>query len=144
MNLLRALVRRPPADCALVAHAISVHLAIAVLLRIAGLRRTAACLARRAERRTAHAARGDVEQRVPWAVRTATHLVPIGRTCLTEALTAQHLLRRRGCDATLRFGVAKPAADALSAHAWLEAAGRILIGGETAGLFEPLTPKETA
>ena len=73
-------------------------------------------------------------------LRTATHLVPAGKTCLTEALTAQCLLRRRGADAALRIGVAR-ATDAgapLTAHAWLEQAGRIIMGGETADGYEPL------
>jgi transglutaminase superfamily protein len=144
MRLLRALVRRPPADRALVAHAIATHLAIATLLRVAGLRRTTACMARRPDRRAADPACVDAERRIAWAVRTATYLVPMGRTCLTEALTAQHLLRRRGCDTTLRFGVAKCAADAVTAHAWLETAGRILIGGESAALYASLPTKETA
>jgi transglutaminase superfamily protein len=145
MRLLRAFIRRPMADRALVAQAIGVHLAIAGLLRIAGLRRTTVCLARRPPgERGQRSACGDVEHRVAWAVRTATHLVPLGRTCLTEALAAQHLLRRRGHDATLRFGVDKPAGDALAAHAWVEAAGRILIGGESAARYRPLLPKETA
>ncbi len=66
--------------------------------------------------------------------------MPARKTCLTEALTARCLLRRRGADAALRIGVAL-ATDAgapLAAHAWLEHAGRIIMGGETADRYEPL------
>ena len=132
------------ADRVLVAHAIVVHLIVAALLRSVGLRRTTAWLARRPGRDVSGSVCADVEHRIAWAVRTATSQVPLGRTCLTEALTAQHLLRRCGRDATLRFGVARPHAGALAAHAWLEAADRIVIGGETAGGYRPLLPKETA
>jgi hypothetical protein len=73
--------------------------------------------------------------------------MPAGRTCLTEALTAQHLVRRRGGDAELRLGVTRGSdgtmPETFMAHAWLEAAGRIIIGGETAAICQPLAiPRE--
>jgi hypothetical protein len=144
MMLLRRFARRPVADRVLVAHAIVVHLTVAGLLRIAGLRATLAWLALWPGRGMSGSACADVEHRIAWAVRTATSIVPLGRTCLTEALTAQHLLRRCGRDATLRFGVARPRVGVLAAHAWLEAANRVVIGGETAAEYRPLMPKETA
>jgi hypothetical protein len=141
MNLLRAFARRPLADTALVAHALVVHAAVAALLAALGLKRATAALHRfsraRASRGGARGACQCIEDRVVWAVRTATHLVPAGRTCLTEALTAQYLVRRRGGDAELRLGVAVDAVKPFAAHAWLEAAGRIIIGGETASGYEP-------
>jgi hypothetical protein len=182
------------ADSALVAHALGVHIAVALLLRLIGLRRLTIWLARVAGTGSCGAAlsasapvgssgatarpsrsaqpegwqgrepRAEAlrhEDRVVWAVRTATHLVPAGRTCLTEALTAQHLLRRHGGDALLRFGVSAckvsdtrdPAgrvSDTLSdisqapiaAHAWLEAAGRIIIGGDTAAQYQPMAARK--
>ena len=153
------------ADNALVAHALVVHLAVALLLRVIGLRRLTRLLPRahRPARLVVYATGGgqgwrshgacasrmhaDAESRVVWAVRTATHLVPAGRTCLTEALAAQHLLRRHGGDAMLRLGVSVcKVSDTLqtpiAAHAWLEAAGRIIIGGETAALYEPLPTRK--
>jgi hypothetical protein len=135
MRLLRSFTRRPIADRVLVAQAVAVHVGIAALLRACGLRRVVAWSASRAR---GAGISGDVETRLVWAVRTATCLVPLGRTCLTEALTVQYLLRRRSGDAVLRFGVAKPRPDTVDAHAWLETRGRILIGGETAGQYAPL------
>jgi hypothetical protein len=135
MGLLRAIMRRPLADTALVAHALVAHGAVAVLLRLSGLRGASACLARASRGRTTAVPR-QTEDRIVWAVRTATHLLPAGRTCLTEALTAQYLVRRHGGDAELRIGVSRAAA--LQSHAWLEAAGRIIIGGETAADYTPL------
>src|SRR5207245_7593225 len=52
MGLLRAIMRRPLADTALVAHAVVAHGAVAVLLRLAGLRGVSACLARASRGRT--------------------------------------------------------------------------------------------
>jgi transglutaminase superfamily protein len=143
MTVLRALVRRPAADSALVAHAIVVHAVVALLLRPIGFRRLTAWLARAASIGARRDPRVDAASRVVWAVRTATHLVPGGRTCLTEALTAQHLLRRRGEDATLCLGVSRSGSGApIAAHAWLERAGRIIIGGETAARFQPMIARK--
>ena len=173
MDLLHSFFRRPMADRVLVVHAMVLHLAVAALVRVMSPRRVIAWLTARyvlplrPPVREAQPLRNE-SARVVWAVRTATHLVPAGKTCLTEALTAQCLLRRRGADAALRIGVALTArsgsppvfggriatlgatagfhhgllaTDAgapLTAHAWLEHAGRIIMGGETADRYEPL------
>ena len=145
MSLLRSFLRRPMADRVLVVHAMVLHLAVAALVRVMSPRRVMAWLTARdvlpfqRPVREVQALR-DESARVVWAVRTATHLMPAGKTCLTEALTARCLLRQRGADAALRIGVAL-ATDAgarLAAHAWLEHAGRIIMGGETADRYEPL------
>jgi hypothetical protein len=145
MDLLHSFFRRPMADRMLVVRAMVLHLAVAAVVRVMSPRRVIAWLTARyvlpfrRPVREAQPLRNE-SARVVWAVRTATHLVPAGKTCLTEALTAQCLLRRRGADAALRIGVAR-ATDAgapLTAHAWLEQAGRIIMGGETADGYEPL------
>jgi len=134
MTLVRSFLRRPVADSAQVAHAVVVHLLIAALLRLIGLRRLTAWLAHVSSPGEVRDAAVDAG-RVAWAVRTATHLLPAGRTCLTEALAAQYLLQRRGAAATLRLGVSR-VADVVTAHAWLEAAGGIVIGGEIADRYQ--------
>lgn len=53
------------------------------------------------------------------------------KPCLTQALAAQRMLRKRGMDSTLRIGVAKDGHELL-AHAWLERMGRVVIGGGNA------------
>lgn len=53
-------------------------------------------------------------------------LVP-GASCLTQALTAQILLARRGKDSSLRFG-GKTVAGKFEAHAWVEAGSEIIVG----------------
>ena len=67
-------------------------------------------------------------QRVVWSVSSASRFVPAA-TCLPQAIVAKSLLKRHGCPATLRLGVAMDSRQQLVAHAWVEHDGHILIGG---------------
>jgi hypothetical protein len=53
-------------------------------------------------------------------------------------LTAEAMLRRAGCETTLRYGVAA-VEKRLAAHAWLEHNGVEIIGGPSR-FHEPLHP----
>lgn len=66
---------------------------------------------------------------VSTAVRLASRAVP-DSTCLVRALAAQVLLGRSGLPATVRYGVGRKADGPFCAHAWLECAGRVVIGGD--------------
>jgi hypothetical protein len=70
-------------------------------------------------------------------VPTLSRLIP-GASCLTQALAAQILLRRRGYVTELRLGVGRDAAGRFAAHAWLERDGRIVIGAAPVAQFTPL------
>lgn len=61
------------------------------------------------------------------AVGVCSRFVPQA-TCLTQALATQTLLRikRQNCD--LKIGVDKDANNRLTAHAWIEVNGKIVIG----------------
>jgi len=76
--------------------------------------------------------------RVTWAVEVASCYVPKVRTCLTEALTAQLLLTRRGYPALLHIGVTRGERGMFQAHAWVESEGKILTGGPGHERFAPL------
>jgi hypothetical protein len=65
---------------------------------------------------------------VVWAVDRARRAVP-GTTCLTRALAAGWMLRRRGQPARIVIGVAM-ASGKLEAHAWLELGETVIVGGE--------------
>jgi hypothetical protein len=67
-------------------------------------------------------------KRVVWAVEAAARRVP-SATCLTQALAAQSMLLRRGFSTDLHIGVAKGSKGNLEAHAWVEYAKRVVIGG---------------
>lgn len=77
---------------------------------------------------------------VVWAVTAASERAPGWTTCLSRALTVQALLARRGYPTRLHVGVGRGSQGELEAHAWLEAAGRILIGGSAVEVarFSPL------
>jgi hypothetical protein len=78
------------------------------------------------------AARPSVET-ITWAIGAASRRIPQA-TCLTQAVSAQLLLRHYGYDSRLCLGVARPAGGEFFAHAWLEHDGRIVVGGiESAG-----------
>ena len=133
--------RRSGADRALLLRAVGVHAATAILLRLWPYGRVRALLESWFGKARVISDPDEAERRVLWAVRTATVLVPIGRTCLTEALTAQVLLRRYGCDASVRFGVRLTGTTApVAAHAWLQREGRLLLGGSESAAYVTLEP----
>lgn len=67
--------------------------------------------------------------RIAWAVNAAGRRLP-GRTCLSEALAADVMLRRRGYTSSVRFGIRKirGSSDPPQAHAWVECGGTIVTG----------------
>ena len=64
-----------------------------------------------------------------WAVEAVSRRALRDRPCLTQALVARHLLRRRGVETSLEIGAVRGDDGALQAHAWLEHNGRVVIGG---------------
>lgn len=127
--ITRAFLARPAADRRLLLRALAVHMSIAALVRVVRF----GALRGQLHLRTAPPASGcpaDSPEiaRIVWAVRRAAAVMPWGRTCLTEALTAWAMLRRNGCGSTLHYGVTKDNRDGLAAHAWLEYRGAVLIG----------------
>jgi hypothetical protein len=75
--------------------------------------------------------------RIAWAIRAVSRYLPGTRNCLVQALTAQRLLMQRGFPSQLRIGATRDAADRFRAHAWVEYAGRIVIGGAGAAQYTP-------
>lgn len=85
--------------------------------------------------------RPDRVDNVIWAVTAASRRIPAA-SCLTQALASQVLLRRQGCPAVLRIGVAPGESGEVAAHAWIESNGRIVIGGsDSARRFVTLMPR---
>jgi hypothetical protein len=62
------------------------------------------------------------------AIQCGARIVP-GASCLTQALAAEVLMRRRGHACALRIGVARDDGGSLRAHAWLESNGVAVVGG---------------
>lgn len=53
-------------------------------------------------------------------------------SCLRQALAVEYFLAERAIACELKFGVDRTGAEGLSAHAWIERDGVVLIGGEHA------------
>ena len=76
-----------------------------------------------------------------WSVAAASRRIR-GASCLTQALALRTLLGRNGHASQLHIGVARGEGARLSAHAWVESGGRVVIGGEGRSEFVPLPPWE--
>jgi Transglutaminase-like superfamily len=77
---------------------------------------------------------------VAWAVQAAAARMPWHCSCLTEALAASVMLRRREIPATLYLGVATnvPSADGIAAHAWVRCGEKIVVGRSGHEQFTPV------
>jgi hypothetical protein len=78
--------------------------------------------------------------RVVWLVEVAGRYTPVNGTCLKKALVLSWILGRRGIATTLRIGVARHEGTSLTAHAWLERGGEVLLGQAEVTCHEPLLP----
>jgi len=76
---------------------------------------------RRADRSTI------TEDQITWAMQHAQRIIPRA-TCLPQAIAAEALLTRGGLPAHLQIGVKKTPDGKLTAHAWVESNGRIVVG----------------
>ncbi|MBI3403214.1 MAG: lasso peptide biosynthesis B2 protein [Acidobacteria bacterium] len=149
-HTLRKFLGRPAADRRLLLHALALYLAIVALLRVVPHGRLTRWLDAVYGRAPAARVPATSHQppatdaldagRVAWAVRTVAAQTRAGDACLAEALTALCLLRRGGHAAALRIGVtrADAAPASIAAHAWLEHAGRIIVGGAAAPAYHIL------
>jgi hypothetical protein len=64
---------------------------------------------------------------IRWAMHHAQRVIPRA-TCLPQAIAAESLLTRGGLPAHLQIGVKKTSDGRLTAHAWVESDGRIVVG----------------
>ena len=60
-------------------------------------------------------------------MQTVSNYIPQA-TCLTKALTAQKLLKKYGYHSQIKIGVGKDIKGEFEAHAWLEYAGKVVLG----------------
>ena len=70
---------------------------------------------------------------VALAVRATSNYVFMA-TCLTQAIATYLLLRWRGIPSCIRIGVARGESGRMEAHAWVESAGHVIIGGSVTAL----------
>jgi len=72
-----------------------------------------------------------------WAVKVVSAKIPLGFTCLTQALAAKWLLNSHP-DIQLHIGVRKNIAEDFSAHAWVVYKNRTILGEQKSQMFEPI------
>jgi len=127
-------------DRLLLVEAVAALALASMAIRLVPFRRLAGALSpgtprrRRAPRRDTDAA-DDVTRRAVWAVNAAARRASWRAVCFQRGLALHSMLRRRGLDSRLHYGVAKPGAEGLRAHVWVSHEGRTLIGGEEAKDF---------
>src|SRR5689334_2389496 len=80
--------------------------------------------------------RGDAQEVVA-AVEAAAGRLPWRNMCIHKGIAAQRMLRRRGLDARLHYGIGKDDGR-LAAHVWVSLDGVPVIGGEEARAFAPV------
>jgi hypothetical protein len=75
-------------------------------------------------------------EKLIWSVKSVSQHLPT-TTCLTDALTAQYLLKNNGYTGEIKIGVDKDAEGQFEAHAWLEYNNQIILG-KTGKKYTPL------
>lgn len=69
-------------------------------------------------------------RQVRWSIITASRYGWWNCLCLTQALAAKAMLRRRGHRSTMYLGLTRPGEKKFAGHAWLKCGNVILTGGE--------------
>lgn len=87
-------------------------------------------------RLTEQRAPGDISEDVRWAVEKAAGIAPWQAMCIQKGLALQWMLRRRGIDARLHYGIGHDEGGELQAHVWVAAGDRVVIGGAEAPRFK--------
>lgn len=77
--------------------------------------------------------------RLSSAVSASARVIP-GYTCLPQAYAMRRLMRSRGHDCEVRFGVATAGPTGFSAHAWVEDADGNVVHGATEEDYTALVP----
>ncbi|MEO8548089.1 MAG: lasso peptide biosynthesis B2 protein [Sphingomicrobium sp.] len=85
---------------------------------------------------TSSAKDSRIQGEVCWAVEAAARRAPWRAVCIQKGLAAQWMLRRRGVDAVLHYGIAREEAGELQAHVWVAAGDEIVVGGDEAPKFK--------
>lgn len=82
-------------------------------------------------------------EKISWAVGVVSWYLFREKSCLTQALAAQILLRQYGYPASVNFGVCKNSEKEFEAHAWASSGEKIIAGKERLDSYTPLlTSKE--
>ena len=92
----------------------------------------AVALGSRPFRRAKRASVADIR----WSIDATAARLPFRTVCFQKGLAMQVMLRRRGHDAQLHYGIRFTDERVLQGHVWVEADGAMVIGEEDAPGFE--------
>lgn len=79
----------------------------------------------------------ELVNEVIWAIHLISSKIPLGFTCLIQALAAKRLLKNQP-DVHLCIGVRKSRNELFSAHAWIAYQNKIILGEQPNQVFEPI------
>ena len=74
-------------------------------------------------------------RRIVWGLGRVAREAPWRARCFQQGLAVQVMLRRRGVDAVLRYGVGKRPDGELAAHVWVTVGTTTVIGGEVVSAY---------
>ena len=120
---IRRLIERDARDNLLLAEAVIELLQAWAVVRFLPFRRAVAF----GSTPLAEATSGVSGAQPAWAVSAASAHTPWRSVCFEQGLALQRMLRRRGVDARLHYGIGN--AGELKAHVWVTVDGKIVIGG---------------
>ncbi len=72
-----------------------------------------------------------------WAIKTVSARIPIGFTCLVQALAGKWLLKKHP-DVRVHIGVRNNSLDGFSSHAWVTYQHNTILGEQPNLVFEPI------
>jgi hypothetical protein len=88
---------------------------------------------------TVKSAEIQIAEEIGWAVSVWARRVPWDARCLAQALAGTGMLRRRGLEGTVTFGVCRGEIKELEAHAWLRFGSCMVTGGPGHQRFSTFT-----
>jgi hypothetical protein len=151
MTLLAKVVRHGPADLLLAVEALLLLAFFRVCLALVAVRKIIGLVTRNHVARSCVDANRDgatvriedeaalaTARRVQWAVSAVARHSPVEFVCFPQTLAGYTMLRRRGVQSTMVYGVARSPAGELKAHTWLDVGDRNVLGGEGSGGFTPI------
>jgi hypothetical protein len=136
-STLRRLGRLGPADAALLGEALMMLAAASAAVALLPFHRVTrlASSGSRARPAAQEGAGARNPARVARAVQAWARRVPWRAVCFQIGLATHWMLRRRGLDSVLHYGVGRGSADGLAAHVWVTLEGQIVVGEYEAEQF---------
>ena len=125
LNLLSRFWRLPTSDKFLLAEALFAVLCAWAIIRFLPFRRA---IRLSSVRLTPGQSEAHYIRRVCWSVDAVGERAPWRAVCIERGIAAQYMLRRRGFDARLHYGLGFSDARDLQAHVWVCVGADIVMG----------------